>query len=286
MLEVVFWDVQHGSSTYIKTPAPKHLVQDLGSGSWGSGDSSFSPFHHLYNNYGLRQLDEALITHPHADHLDDIVNFDLLSPININRPKHLSESDIWAGNQSANEEIIDKYLEINKRYNRPTPDADNPEFPQNNGGVTISIFQPYSCGRSNLNNHSLVTVISYLNCKIILPGDNEPPSWNELLERSDFTQAIKGADIFLAPHHGRQSGYCVDLFSHFRPLLTVISDGPYCDTSATSRYDQVTTGWSVHSRSRGIIKRKCVTTRNDGVIVVKAWRDPTNGKTVISVEID
>ena len=28
-LELVFWDVQHGSATYIKTPNEKHIVQDL-----------------------------------------------------------------------------------------------------------------------------------------------------------------------------------------------------------------------------------------------------------------
>ncbi|ODS37411.1 MAG: hypothetical protein A7316_09440 [Candidatus Altiarchaeales archaeon WOR_SM1_86-2] len=32
-LEIVFWDVQHGSATYIKTPNGKHIVQDLGTGS-------------------------------------------------------------------------------------------------------------------------------------------------------------------------------------------------------------------------------------------------------------
>ncbi len=39
-----------------------------------------------------------------------------------------------------------------------------------------------------------------------LPGDNEPPSWEELLAKPDFVEAIRGTDILLAPHHGRPEG--------------------------------------------------------------------------------
>ncbi len=47
-LEVVFWDVQHGNSAYIKTPNDRKIIQDLGIGSI-KGKSDFSPLAHLYN---------------------------------------------------------------------------------------------------------------------------------------------------------------------------------------------------------------------------------------------
>ena len=31
---VIFWDVQHGHSTYIKTPNNRHIVIDLGTGDY------------------------------------------------------------------------------------------------------------------------------------------------------------------------------------------------------------------------------------------------------------
>ena len=31
---VVFWDVQHGHSTYIRTPNDRHIVVDLGTGDY------------------------------------------------------------------------------------------------------------------------------------------------------------------------------------------------------------------------------------------------------------
>jgi beta-lactamase superfamily II metal-dependent hydrolase len=120
---------------------------------------------------------------------------------------------------------------------------------------------------------------------MIIPGDNEPPSWDELLKRTDFLTAIKGTDILLAPHHGRDSGFSSALFKHINPRLTIISDGPFCDTSATSRYAQQTQGWTVQKRSGGSETRKCVTTRSDGVIEVQFGQN-SNGKPYIQVTAD
>ena len=80
MLKVVVWDVQHGNATYIRTPNDKHIVIDLGIGSYKSAKSSssvFSPLLHLQDKYGVKQLDNIIIMHPHTDHIDDIFNFDL-----------------------------------------------------------------------------------------------------------------------------------------------------------------------------------------------------------------
>jgi len=193
-------------------------------------------------------------------------------------------SEIQASNEKP-DKIIDKYLEISKRYNSPVTPSNNPFLEGSNGGVQIQTFAPTSCSTSNLNNHSIVTVISYAQSKMIIPGDNEPPSWEELLKRTDFLAAIKGTDILLAPHHGRSSGFSSALFEYISPRLTIISDGPFGDTSATSRYAQQTQGWTVQKRNGGQEIRKCVTMRNDGVIVVKFGENP-HRKPYIQVTID
>lgn len=288
MLKVVVWDVQHGNATYIRTPNDKHIVIDLGVGSYNYAKSSagvFSPLLHLRDKYGVKQLDSVIITHPHTDHIDDISNFDKLAPKTLARPKHLSEEDIRRGNPSSDKGIVDTYLGISRRYTTPVTPSSDPFLPENNGDVFIQEFTPTSCSTSNLNNHSIVTVVSYANCKMLIPGDNEPPSWNELLESRDFLDAIKGTDIFLAPHHGRDSGYSPELFEHISPRLTIISDGRFCETSATDRYAKKTQGWTVHRRSGGRQERKCVTTRNDGVIEVVFGKN-SNGQSYIQVTID
>ena len=235
-LEMVFWDAQHGSATYIKTPNGTHIVQDLGTGSYGSDDKEFSPLLHLKNVYGVKQLDYVIITHPHMDHISDVMNFDKVSPRVFRRPKHLPKEDIMKDVREEDKPLLDKYFEIDDNYNSPVSLEENPRLPANNGGVEIECFHPTSCSTSKINDHSIVTVVSYAESKIILPGDNEPPSWKELLEESNFKSAIKNADILLAPHHGRESGFCPEIFEHFSPRLTIISDGRFCDTSATDRY--------------------------------------------------
>lgn len=280
----VFWDVKHGSAAYIETPTGKKIAIDLGVGSYGGSNDEFSPLLYLKNEYKVT-LDAVIITHPHSDHLYDIKNFNALSPRVLSRPRHLTEQEIRDGNRSDDKDIIDKYWAIHTHYNDPVLDAVNPMLSVNNGGVDIKQFVPSSCATSNLNNHSVVTVVSYANSKIIIPGDNEPASWTELLGRTDFVSAIKDTDILVAPHHGRDSGFSASLFEHINPRLTIISDGRFCDTSATDRYGQKTRGWTVHKRSGGTEERKVVTTRSDGSILIKFGKNQ-DGKSFIEARIN
>lgn len=274
MLEFVFWDVQHGNACYIKTPNDRHIVVDLGIGSYGT-NKPFSPLRHLSTNYRISQLDYVIITHPHRDHIDDIENFDLLDPKTLMRPKHLTEQEIRAGNKKEDSAKVIKYLEINQRYNvqvqNGTPSDINTS--EQWGGVKITNFHPSECSRDNLNNHSIVTVLEYAGSKIIIPGDNEPASWKELLKRQSFVDAAKNPDVLLAPHHGRKSAYCSEFFEAInKPYITVISDGPECDTSATDLYGKQSRGWRVYYADKTYQDGKlCVTTRANGVIRVSAY---------------
>ena len=132
----------------------------------------------------------------------------------------------------------------------------------------FSFFTSKQCPRDNINNHSVVTVMSYLGVKFLIPGDNESPSWKELLGRKDFVSAIQSTHVLVAPHHGRESGFHAPLFERITPMLTIISDGRVVDTSATSRYSAACKGWVVTRRNGPRTERKSVTTRNDGAIEV------------------
>ncbi|GAJ01936.1 unnamed protein product, partial [marine sediment metagenome] len=144
MLKFVFWDVQHGSAIYIKTPNGKNIVIDLGMGSYSDSDFEFSPLLHLKNNYNIDQLHGIIITHPHRDHLDDIFHFHELSPQVLLIPRHLSESDIKDGNREQDAEVINKYLEINTKYTSEVNTEEDPFNSQNNGGVEFKFFLPSS----------------------------------------------------------------------------------------------------------------------------------------------
>ncbi len=263
MLEITVWDVQHGSAAYIKTPNNRHIVVDLGDAD------TFSPLRTLYGR-GVRQLDVVVITHPHRDHLDDIFNLKLLSPQVVHTPRQLSEAAIRKGNRVEDMPVVSEYLQIRQAYTFPTSAVNDVTVPANFGGASFQVFAPCFCDDSNINNHSLVLVASYAGLKMVIPGDNEAPSWKELLKNPTFLAAVSGTDVLLASHHGRDAGYCSELFAAMgKPRLVVISDGRFGDTCATDRYSKQANGWTVYDASGASDTRKCVTTRCDGHITIK-----------------
>lgn len=266
-VEMVFWDVQHGHAMYIKTPNDKHIVIDLGVGDYSGKNSSFSPLLHLKNNYGVKQLDYVIITHPHLDHIDDILNFDALNPTTLLRPKSISKELFMQGARDQDKVKLEEYWKIHQRYNTPVSASSNPKDPDNYGGVKIKTFAPNYSG-SNINNYSIITVLEYADIKVVIPGDNEKSCLDEMMKSQDFKDAVANAYILLAPHHGRESGYNNDFVSLVNPSLTIVSDGRFCDTSANSRYSQKSTGWEVYKNGIGT-KRCCLTTNSDGEVYVR-----------------
>ena len=288
VLKFITWDVEHGSAAYIKTPNGKHIAIDLGARR--ATDSGFSPLVHLRKNWGVQELDLVVITHPHLDHIEDISNLRAFKPKVLVRPNHLTDNDIWGNNRKASPEtrwLIQEYININRDYNQPTSPLTRPSSPANFGGVSLNFLVPKQAPRANINNHSVVTVMSYAGVKFLMPGDNEPPSWCELLKDGKFVEAIRGTHVLVAPHHGRESGFHGPLFKVIRPLVTIISDGRFVDTSATSLYSERTEGWQVNRRNGRSDFRKCVTTRKDGPIDITVTPPGfAGGKPTLNVTID
>lgn len=284
-VSITLWDVQHGSAAYVRTPDGKHIVVDLGVGSVGRSTLAWSPLHHLQANYGVQRVDEVIITHPHRDHLEDVGNVDTLRPRVLRRPRHLTEVEIRQGNRARDSTILDKYFELDRRYSEPLGPGENPEDEAHNGGVLIECFEPSQCARTNLNNHSIITFFTHAGTTVCLPGDNEAPSWRELLGGSRFQALLRQTDILVASHHGREAGYCGDLFEYCSPDLVLVSDGPVSETSAVDRYRNHARGWPVWSRSTGErADRWVLTTRSDGVLVVEWGRGDDGNYMAVSID--
>jgi beta-lactamase superfamily II metal-dependent hydrolase len=276
-LLVKIWDVKHGHATYIRTPNGRHIVVDLGTGTFSGSNDIFSPLLYLKHYYKVNKIDYCIITHPHMDHIDDIMNLMVLSPKILLRPKHIPDDILLKGVRDFELPKIKEYLRIHHKYNRPieSNDYNYPGNPNNWGGLKISTFHPKNCSISNLNNQSIVTVFEYATTKIVIPGDNESASWNELLKNDEFVQKIKNADIYLASHHGRESGYHEEVINIINPSLTVVSDASFHENSNIERYRRKSRGWMVY---HGDLKksRKTLSTYNDGVITIKAGYNPDN----------
>jgi beta-lactamase superfamily II metal-dependent hydrolase len=285
--KIVFWDVQHGNACYVETPTGKRFVVDCGTGSYVKpADATFSPLGHLWHQWGVRTLDAAFLTHPHRDHIADLANLACFRPNKVVAPRHLSAADIGRGNRAEDRDMLEEYHRCLRTFPQALPLDQDPMNPTN-AGMSILYYAPTTCGTSNLNNHSLVLVLSYAGCKVLIPGDNESPSWKELLDQPNFVSAIRGTDILLAPHHGREAGYSADLFRHISPWLVVVSDGSFSDTSATARYSTQARGLRVQRRTdKSWVERKCVTTRSDDFITVELGTNRQTNSRYIHVTID
>lgn len=136
------------------------------------------------------------------------------------------------------------------------------------GGLNIRTFRP-TCRNANLNDYSLVMLFEYESLRLLLCGDNERSSWGSLMQQDSFVSILRKVDIFVASHHGRESGFYGPLFERLRPRLTVISDGPVTDTDVAPRYAEVLKGMEIRYKNGGSEKRRCITTRCDGSILVE-----------------
>jgi beta-lactamase superfamily II metal-dependent hydrolase len=135
------------------------------------------------------------------------------------------------------------------------------------GGITETTFWNPFPTFTGTNDLSLVVFIKYSNFKILFPGDLEKAGWRELLKRPDFCAELRGTDVLVASHHGRESGYCPDIFDYFTPSAVVISDKPIeHETQGTvPDYRRVVRTQGVRVRTTGR-DRHVLTTRRDGWI--------------------
>ena len=280
-LRILVHNVGHGQSIHAFTPSEHVVVVDLGA------SNTFSPLAWLRKLTSV--IDSLVITHPHGDHIDEILDLKATGfrVRQLWRPKWLTPDEVRQANQAAYEANVTRYLEMSKEYSCAISPDELVGNPTVTGGVTISQYASQACGRSNLNNHSGVVVFDYLGIKILIPGDNEVASWRELLNNPEFVSAAKTPDVLLASHHGRDSGYCAELFEGIgKPRLCMISDGRVQDTDATGRYSYHARGWIVHFRSgRPSVQRRCVTTRTDGYVDIKVGQKTNDGRVFLDIRV-
>ena len=259
-LRVDVCNVAHGDCIHVATPGGRNILLDCG----GKGDASASRW---LEALGVEGLDCLSISHPHMDHIRDIVRIDEnFEPKTLARNKVITRKKIEKENEKVFDdcsEIIEKYLEMNERYNTPAHPADDPTSLKWDGDAYLRRFSNTD-PEMGLNNLSCTSFIKYGAHTLLHAGDLEEEGWIELLKDDNFCRQLSKTTVLVASHHGRKNGFCADVFDRLRPRITIVSDGRFRDTSATKRYEEVTTGLEVDGEDRYVL-----TTRRDKTITVK-----------------
>lgn len=276
MLKIFILNVGHGQSVHMYTPSGHVIVIDLGC------SDAFSPLEALSKN--TQTIDYLVVTHPHGDHIKEISKINELG-LHVNqfwRPKWLNEENVYAQNMASDRSALKAYFEMSKKYNVSIDENSRVTSPSVNGGVLIDTFVAWDCGQSNINNHSCVLSVKYLGVHLLFTGDNEAESWGKLLTNQMFCKAMNKVHMFMASHHGRESGYNKDVFID-APNLCIVSDGNVVDSDARDRYTSHASGWDVYNRNTYYMqKRYCLTTRSDGMIQIYVGKND-NGRAYMQV---
>ncbi|MBN1168591.1 MBL fold metallo-hydrolase [Candidatus Woesebacteria bacterium] len=251
------FDVEHGNSIVLKLPNANddRFLFDIGN------RADFSPALHLARNYGsnIRWL---VITHPDTDHISDVEYVSKYLSVNtLSSHDEITTEFLYEYHVDGIPEIVQKYIEYKKRFNLPAPPIEDPSYDW--GGVQFAQFWNTTKDFSDINNLSICTFAMFQGWCVLLPGDLEEAGWKKHLESEAFREMLKRTDIYVASHHGRENGYCADVFNYCTPHLVIISDKGVSETSCTDKYAAHTYGLKVSNLGT---MRKVLTTRYDGAI--------------------
>jgi beta-lactamase superfamily II metal-dependent hydrolase len=132
-------------------------------------------------------------------------------------------------------------------------------------GVKIaSYYNDYSAFPTSTNNLSVVTFVEMMGLKFVFGGDMETAGWKALLGNPRFRLELYGVTVYIASHHGRESGYCEDVFDCATNVkAVVISDceEKFDTQDMNSTYERHASGMYFGNQFL-----KVVSTRDDGSI--------------------
>lgn len=222
ILRLRIWDVEHGACAML------HHEENGIAGRLAMIDSgssfSWSPSRFIRYSLDRTVLDYLFITNADQDHISDLQG---LWDYGVSVP-------VWHRNPTLSPQA---FQQIKERGGPLTDDAwrylrnlsgmvapVSQPFNNHMGGVTCELFWNSYPKFTNANDLSLVVFIKFAGFKILFPGDLEKAGWLALLENPRFRTELADTDILVASHHGRENGYCEELFDYCRPQAVVMSD--------------------------------------------------------------
>jgi beta-lactamase superfamily II metal-dependent hydrolase len=261
---VRIFDVEHGACAIFGSTLSNQI------GMIDSGDNATTEWHpssYIRNTLGYSHINQLFITNADQDHisdLDGLVTSGLtIGTFHRNRTipgAVLRYMKMQGGLLTAD---MERYLQLDAQYVGAVTQPVNAAL----NGIYVSEFANSYPSFADTNNLSVAVFVKFGGFKILFPGDLEEDGWTSLLTRPDFRAELVGTTILVASHHGRENGYCEDIFNHFSPSAVVMSDKSIIhDTQEmVSTYrGKVLAGGVLVGRQN--TRRHVLTTRRDGDI--------------------
>lgn len=203
---VYFLDVGQGDATLVKTPDNHQILIDGGPENIVIEElGEVMPFFD-------KTIDLVILTHPHADHIDGLV--EVLKRFEV-------ENVLMAGVYCGDSTYLEFLRVIEEQEMRVFFGKENFLF----GEVFVDVLYPLESffGKSfdNLNNSSLVVEVSYEDFDILFTGDLELEGEAELVDLG----VLEDVDIYQVGHHGSKTASTLPFLAEISPETAVISCG-------------------------------------------------------------
>lgn len=247
-------NVGHGLCAYLYADNGNVLMFDCGHQS----DPAFRPSAFLRQR-GVSTIHRLFITNYDEDHISDLpeirrhLHVQILHRNKTITTDQLRRLKLQGGPISP---AMTSLLEMMDSYTSPV--SDEPPFPR----VTWESFHArFGTDFDDTNNISLVTFLHCGNLTVLIPGDLERPGWLHHLQEQRFREQLRSVDVFIASHHGRESGYCKEVFDFCQPAVIVFSDSSivHGTQETANRYASHARGTQFNGETRYVLS-----TRNDG----------------------
>lgn len=201
-LAVHFLDVGQGDAIFVELPNDETMLIDAGENYHGEGIINY------IKNAGHGKIDYLVATHPHSDHIGSLPyivrNFDIGS---VYMPKVTATTKLY---ESLLKAVKNKKLTVkNGKAGVNIVKTDD---------LSVDIIAPTKIDESNLNNCSIVIMLTFGDNSFLLTGDAETGEMNSIKE------SLK-ADVLKAGHHGSKNSTSKGLLKKIKPEITVISCG-------------------------------------------------------------
>lgn len=205
---IYFLDVGQGDSTFVKTPFGHQILIDGGPNNYVIEElGKVMPFFD-------KTIDLVILTHPHADHIDGMV--EVLKRFEV-------ENVLMTGVYSGDSTYLE-FLRVIEEQGVRVFIAKN-EMGFLFGDVEVDVLYPVESffGKSfdNINNSSIVVRISYGEESILITGDLEIEGEEELVESG----LLDNVDILQVGHHGSKTASSLPFLAKISPEIAVISCG-------------------------------------------------------------
>jgi len=238
------------------------LIHDNGNVMlWDCGHSERNRPSQFLTSEGIREVGRFFVTNYDEDHISDLPDLRKAVRVSIlvrNTSISVDQLRVLKRQSGPISPAMESMLEMMETYT--SPGAQDPAFPI----VEWQTFcNKYRSEFSDTNNISLVTFLDCCGSGFLIPGDIEMAGWKELLKRDEFKRALGNVHYFIASHHGRENGYCQEIFNYCKPKAFIFSDSEikYATQEMAAIYSKHASGITFNDE-----KRYVLSTRKDGYI--------------------